>query len=116
MSGQEWLYDYTVAGSLSAGDDVAIYFPYATSSSLTDLGTGGSDWSTFMLQPDTSVPADGEYDLVATTISVSTARACGLNSACSKASPSRRAITITRCGAIRLRITAASSNRNGANE
>jgi hypothetical protein len=63
--GTEWQYDYRVSGSLLAGDDLAIFFPLATSASLVDLGTGGSDWSTLVLQPDPGLPADGEFDMVA---------------------------------------------------
>jgi hypothetical protein len=65
LSGSEWRYDYTVSGSYAAQDDLAIYFPYSSDSVLTDLETGGSGWTTFVFQPDTSLPADGEFDLVA---------------------------------------------------
>jgi len=60
-----WEYQYQITGSYLAGDDLAIYFPVATSSDLSDLGTGGSDWTTFEFQPDPSLPADGEFDMVA---------------------------------------------------
>jgi hypothetical protein len=60
-----WRYDYTVSGSYSAQDDLAIYFPYSSDSALTDLETGGSGWTTFVFQPDSALPADGEFDLVA---------------------------------------------------
>jgi hypothetical protein len=63
--GSEWRYDYTLSGSFAAQDDLAIFFPISSSSSLVDLGTGGSDWTTFALQPDSSLPADGEFDMVA---------------------------------------------------
>src|SRR6202023_1586309 len=65
LSGSEWRYNYTVSGSYAAQDDLAIYFPYSSDSALTDLKTGGSDWTTFVFQPDSSLPADGEFDLVA---------------------------------------------------
>jgi hypothetical protein len=65
LSGSEWRYDYTVSGSYSAQDDLAIYFPYSSDSALTDLETGGSGWTTFVFQPDSALPADGEFDLVA---------------------------------------------------
>jgi hypothetical protein len=65
LSGLEWKYDYTVSGSYAAQDDLAIYFPYSSDSALTDLQTGGSGWTTFVFQPDSSLPADGEFDLVA---------------------------------------------------
>jgi hypothetical protein len=65
LSGSEWRYDYTVSGSYAAQDDLAIYFPYSSDTALTDLQTGGSGWTTFVFQPDSSLPADGEFDLVA---------------------------------------------------
>jgi hypothetical protein len=65
ISGSEWQYNYQVAGSYVSGDDLAIYFPLTTSSNLSDLGTGGSDWTTFVFQPDPSLPADGEFDMLA---------------------------------------------------
>jgi hypothetical protein len=65
ISGSEWRYDYTVSGSYAAQDDLAIYFPYSSDSALTDLETGGSGWTTFVFQPDSALPADGEFDLVA---------------------------------------------------
>jgi hypothetical protein len=62
-----WQYDYTLQGSFLANWGVAIYFPTPDygGGSLTDLGTGGSDWSTFALQADPTLPAPGEYDIVA---------------------------------------------------
>jgi hypothetical protein len=60
-----WQYDYTLQGSFSANWGVAIYFPtpdYA-GGSITDLGTGSSDWLTFPLQADPTLPAPGEYDI-----------------------------------------------------
>ena len=65
ISGTEWQYDYRVSGSYLAGDDLAIYFPLATSANLLDLGTGGADWSTFVFQPDPGLPVAGEFDMVA---------------------------------------------------
>lgn len=65
ISGSEWQYDYQLAGSFLSGDDLAVYFPLATSLNLLDLGTGGTDWTTFVFQPDPGLPADGEYDMVA---------------------------------------------------
>ena len=65
ISGDEWQYDYTLSGTLAAGDDLAIYFPLATSSALSDLQTGGSDWTTLAFQPDPALPADGEFDILA---------------------------------------------------
>ncbi len=66
ISGSEWQYDYQLAGSFLSGDDLAVYFPLATSLNLVDLGTGGTDWTTFVFQPDPNLPADGEYDMLAT--------------------------------------------------
>jgi hypothetical protein len=62
-----WQYDYTLQGSFSANWGVAIYFPGPTygGGSITDLGSGGSDWMTFAFQADPSIPAPGEYDIVA---------------------------------------------------
>ena len=65
ISGEQWQYDYTLSGPFAAGDDLAVYFPLATSSGLNDLQTGGSDWTTFAFQPDSSLPADGEFDIFA---------------------------------------------------
>jgi hypothetical protein len=62
-----WQYDYTLQGSFLANWGVAIYFPTPSygGGSVTDLGTGGSDWLTFALQADPTIPAPGEYDIVA---------------------------------------------------
>ena len=62
-----WQYDYTVQGSFLANWGVAIYFPTPDygGGSIADLGTGGSDWSTFAFQADPTIPALGEYDIVA---------------------------------------------------
>jgi hypothetical protein len=65
VSGNTWQYDYLLTGSFVAGDDLAIYFPLASSSNLADMSTGGSDWGTFAFQPDPGLPADGEFDAVA---------------------------------------------------
>ncbi len=65
ISGSQWQYDYQLTGSFLSGDDLAVYFPLATSSNLLDLGTGGPDWTTFVFQPDPNLPADGEFDMVA---------------------------------------------------
>lgn len=73
LSGAQWQYNYTLSGTFSAGDDLAIYFPVGSSAALTDLQTGGSDWTTFSLQPDSSIPADGEFDIVANSSSPSLA-------------------------------------------
>lgn len=61
----QWNYSYTLSGSYAAGDDLSILFPAASSADLRDIGTGGLDWTTFVLQPDSALPADGEFDLVA---------------------------------------------------
>ncbi len=60
-----WQYAYTLSGNFSAGDDLAILFPYGSSSMLTDTSTTNADWMTFVLQPDALLPADGEFDAVA---------------------------------------------------
>jgi hypothetical protein len=65
LSGLQWQYNYTLSGSYTAGQDLTIYFPYAIGSTLTDLGTGDSNWTTFVLQPDTDLSADGEFDIIA---------------------------------------------------
>ena len=65
ITGNEWQYDYMLTGTYVTGDDLAVYFPLATSSNLADLGTGGPNWTTFVFQPDPSIPADGEYDMEA---------------------------------------------------
>jgi hypothetical protein len=65
ISGSEWQYEYSLSGSFVAGDDLAIYFPLASSAGLVDLGTGGPDCTTFAFQPDPSLPADGEFDMLA---------------------------------------------------
>jgi hypothetical protein len=63
-----WQYDYTLQGSFLANWGVAIYFPtpdYA-GGSITDLATGDPNyWLTFPLQADPTIPAPGEYDIVA---------------------------------------------------
>jgi hypothetical protein len=66
LGGGSFEYTYTLSGyGLLAGDDLAIYFPVATSANLTDLGSGGADYTTFVFQPDPAIPADGEFDAVA---------------------------------------------------
>jgi hypothetical protein len=65
VSDSQWGYSYTVSGSLSSGDLLAIYFPQATSSNLTDTSTISSEFATSVLQPDAAIPADGEFDIAA---------------------------------------------------
>jgi hypothetical protein len=65
VGGTEWRYDYTLSGSYLSGDDVAVYFPVASSANLSDLGSGGTDWTTFVFQPDPTLPAAGEFDMLA---------------------------------------------------
>lgn len=61
-----WQYNYTLQGSFLANWGVAVYFPTPSyGGPITDLGTGGSDWTTFAFQPDLSIPAPGEFDMVA---------------------------------------------------
>src|ERR1035437_961370 len=61
-----WEYGYTLQGSFLANWDAAVYFPTPDyGGPLTDLGTGGSDWTTFAFQPDPSIPAPGEFDMLA---------------------------------------------------
>ena len=67
LSASQWQYDYTLSGSFTTGEDLAIYFPSASCADLAALGSGSADWSTFVLQPDSAPPADGEFDLVAQT-------------------------------------------------
>lgn len=65
VSGSEYEYVYTLSGSLSAGDLLAIYFPFATSTSLADASATSSTFTTSVLAPDSAIPADGEYDVLA---------------------------------------------------
>ena len=65
VSGSEWQYTYQLTGSYMAGDDLAIYFPVASSSDLASLVPAGGDWTGFVLQPDAGLPSDGEFDLIA---------------------------------------------------
>jgi hypothetical protein len=65
LGGTEWQYNYQVSGSFLTGDDIAIFFPFATSSNLSNSGGGSSDWNTLLLQPDPLLPADGEFDIIA---------------------------------------------------
>ncbi len=58
-------YTYTLTGSVSAGNLLAIYFPYATSANLVDASSAGADFTTSVLAPDASIPADGEFDILA---------------------------------------------------
>lgn len=64
VSGSEWEYTYSLTGSLSSGDLLAVYFPVATSSTISDPGGSSSNYTTSVLQPDSSIPADGEYDIL----------------------------------------------------
>ena len=64
VSGTQYQYTYTITGSLTAGDLLAVYFPYATSSSITAGTNGSSTTTTSVLQADSSIPADGEYDIL----------------------------------------------------
>ncbi len=65
LSASAFQYTYHVSGSLNAGDDLAIYFPYGTTGQITDLTLSSGDVATFVLQADQNLPADGEYDIVA---------------------------------------------------
>ncbi len=62
-----WQYDYTLQGLFSANWGVAIYFPTPdyVGGSISDLATGSSDWLTFAFHADPTIPAPGEYDIVA---------------------------------------------------
>jgi hypothetical protein len=62
-----WQYDYTLQFFFSTNWGVAIYFPTPdyVGGSISDLGTGSSDWLTFAFQSDPTIPAPGEYDIVA---------------------------------------------------
>lgn len=64
LSGSTWEYTYTLSGSLSSGDLLAIYFPVATTSAMTNLSGSVSGFTTSLLQADSSIPADGEYDIM----------------------------------------------------
>lgn len=64
----EWQYSYLVSGTFASGDDLAIYFPQSTSSALAIAGTTPVGFSGFVLQPDPLLPADGEFDLVASSV------------------------------------------------
>ena len=65
LSASSYQYTYTLSGSLSAKDDLAILFPIGSVSSLSNAAGSGSDFSTFALQPDSGLPADGEFDILA---------------------------------------------------
>lgn len=66
LGSSTWQYNYTLQGSFLANWGVAIYFPTpAYGEPITDLGTGGLDWLSFAFQPDPSIPAPGEFDIVA---------------------------------------------------
>lgn len=65
IGGSEWQYDYHLAGTFANHDDLAIIFPLTSSSQLSDLSTGGSDWTTYVLQPNAALPADGEFNIIA---------------------------------------------------
>ena len=75
VSGTEWQYDYQVSGFFLTGDDIAIFFPVATSSNLIHSGGTSPDWSTLVFQPDPLLPADGEFDIIANVDSPSLAAA-----------------------------------------
>lgn len=65
VSGSTWEYQYSVSGGFSQGDDLAISFPVGTSLALVDTSFTDADVSTYVLQPDPSLPASGEFDLLA---------------------------------------------------
>jgi hypothetical protein len=66
LGSSTWQYDFMLQGAFLANWGVAIYFPTtAYGEPITDLATGSSDWSTFALQPDPTIPASGEFDIVA---------------------------------------------------
>ena len=65
VSGTTWQYQYTLSGTMSQGDDLAIFFPLGTTASLKDASSTNNDFTTFVLQPDPALPADGEVDLTA---------------------------------------------------
>src|ERR1700712_902099 len=67
VGGSTWQYTYTLSGSLSSGDLLAIYFPVATSSASPNLSTNTLGFTTSVLQADSSIPADGEYDTLASS-------------------------------------------------
>jgi hypothetical protein len=67
-----WQYQYSVsystADTFMLNQSFSIFFDYNRYSGLQDpppeVGTG-TDWFTFVLQPDPGLPAEGEYDALA---------------------------------------------------
>ena len=70
-AGSDWQYTYQLSGNFAAGDDLAIYFPQLTSSSIQAGSPANPGFTSFVLQPDPLLPADGEFDLVATVLNPS---------------------------------------------
>ena len=72
LGGNQWQYDYTVASA--AGDptidEFTIYFDPALYTNLATAATP-SGWDPLVIQPDTSIPADGFFDELALVAGIS---------------------------------------------
>ncbi|WP_419805810.1 hypothetical protein [Terriglobus sp.] len=65
VSGSTWQYQYQLSGTMNQGDDLVILFPFGTTASLVDQTSASADITSFVLQPDATLGADGELDLLA---------------------------------------------------
>ena len=58
-----WRYDYAVDGAFAAFEGFRVVFaPGAYSVLQSPQPSASADWSTFVVEPDTSLPADGEFN------------------------------------------------------
>lgn len=71
ISGNTWEYSYEVFNdSLSVDiEDFVVYFDYNLYENLVAVSTP-LDWDPLVLQPDTGLPSDGVYDVLALSIGI----------------------------------------------
>jgi len=73
LSGSTWQYNYTFTNSLTSGNigEVTVYFALGSYSGLSMASSPGN-WSPVVAQPDAGLPADGFFDVQATTAGLAT--------------------------------------------
>lgn len=72
LGGSQWQYDYTVAAAASDPtiDEFTIFFDPTLYANLVAAATP-SGWDPLVIQPDTSIPADGYFDALALVAGIS---------------------------------------------
>jgi hypothetical protein len=68
VSGNLWEYNYTVSGdAFAANDAIVIFFDESLFGALSSPSVANATWSLSTLDPDTGLPAPGEFDALSLT-------------------------------------------------